>query len=216
MSGNKKSGYQNAISHLSKSDIIMAELIRSIGECKLGKTDNYYQSLLSSIINQQLSGTAADSIYGRLLSEVGGELIPEKVCMLSPEQFRRAGVSRSKEDFIRRLSTKFLESSDFLADIEVKTDSEVFSILTDLKGVGRWTAQMFMIFSLNRLDVLPLDDAGLRRAVSRFYMDGGPVGDLDILKISEKWRPYRSIAVWYLWRSIDSSPKGPIQSQQVE
>lgn len=214
MHGSNEARFQVALKHLSKSDNVMPRLIIQIGDCTLGKTENYYMSLLSSIINQQLSGSAADSIYERLLNEAGGELNPEKVSSLLPNQFRKAGVSRSKEDFIRRLSSEFTGNESFLSDLDEKTDSDVMSILTNLKGVGKWTAQMFMIFSLNRMDILPLDDAGFRRAVSKFYLGGRVAEDKDIINISECWRSFRSIAVWYLWRSIDSTPKGPIQSQQ--
>ena len=200
MSEGKNKRFQNAIDHISKSDLLMSELIYHIGECTLGKTENYYVSLLSSIISQQLSGSVADSIYRRLLSETCGEPSPRKVISLNPEQFRKAGVSKAKEEYIRRLSFEFITNESFLSNLEEKTDSEVLSILTGLKGIGRWTAQMFMIFSLNRLDILPIDDAGFRRAVSKFYFEGRPTSDEDIINISDKWKPYRSIAVWYLWR----------------
>lgn len=184
MSGGDKDRFTDAVTHLSKSDPVLAGLIVGIGECTLGRTEDYHLSLVGSIINQQLSGSAADSIYGRLLSEAGGDLSPEGIYSLFPEQFRRTGVSRSKEDYIRRISALFSENADFLRDLDERTDQEILSILTGIKGVGRWTAQMFMIFSLNRLDVLPLDDAGFRRAVSRFYLNGRPALDEDILKIS--------------------------------
>lgn len=216
MTGTAENTLMRATHYLSSSDSVMAGLIKKIGECTLSKSENYYTSLLATIINQQLSGSAADSIYGRLVGEAGGDPNPESISMLSPEKFRRAGVSRSKEDFIRRLSAVFLEDAGFLNDIEQKTDEDILSTLTGLKGIGTWTAHMFMIFSLNRLDVLPMGDAGFRRAVSKFYLNGAKAEDQEIIKIAEKWRPYRSIAVWYLWRGIDSAPNGPIQSQQVE
>ncbi len=211
MPGNGENRFKNAVYHLSASDAVMKDMIKNIGECTLSKSENYYDSLLASIINQQLSGSAADSIYARLVREAGGDPNPHSMSMLSPDQFRRAGVSRSKEEFIRRLSAVFLEDGGFLNDIDQKTDEEILSTLTELKGIGSWTAHMFMIFSLNRMDVLPLGDAGFRRAVSRFYLNGEKAEDTEITKIAEKWRPYRSIAVWYLWRGLDSAPKGPIQ-----
>ena len=214
MSENSNMCFQDAIEHISKSDSLMSELIAKIGECTLERNENYYVTLLSSIINQQLSGSAADSIYKRLLGEVGGELSPSNVFSLYPQQFRRAGVSKAKEEYIRRLSFEFITNENFLSKLEEKTDSEVLSILTNLKGVGKWTAEMFMIFGLNRLDILPMGDSGFRRAVSKFYNGGIPATDDDIINISDKWRPYRSVAVWYLWRGIDTVPKGPIQSQR--
>ena len=199
--------------HLSKSDPVMADLIADIGPCTLAKEEDYYASLLAAIINQQLSGSAADSIYGRLIREAGSRSDPNSIAGLSPEQFRRAGVSRSKEGFIRGLSSAFIKDGGFLKEVDQKNDQEVLSILTGLNGVGTWTAHMFMIFSLNRLDILPLGDAGFRRAVSKFYLEGRKPDDSEIIEISKKWAPYRSIAVWYLWRGIDSAPKGPIQKR---
>ncbi len=204
-------GFTSALVHLSNIDKILAERIRNVGECSLGRREDYFLSLLTAIINQQLSGSAADSIFRKFSIELGNELSPERVRKLSPSQFRKSGISKSKEDFIRRLSEKFANDKGFLSDIAGKSDSEVLSTLMELKGVGRWTAEMFMIFSLNRLDILPINDAGFRKSISKFYLDGKKATDEDILRISKNWRPYRSIAVWYLWRGVDSVPKGPIQ-----
>lgn len=205
-------GFKNALIHLANSDKILAELIRNVGKCSLGRREDYFLSLLTAIINQQLSGSAADSIFRKFSRELGNELSPERIQNLSPIQFRKSGISNSKEDFIRRLSAKFADNKGFLSEIAGKSDSEIISTLMELKGVGRWTAEMFMIFSLNRLDILPINDAGFRKSVSKFYLDGKKATDEDILRISEKWRPYRSIAVWYLWRGVDGVPRGPIQS----
>jgi DNA-3-methyladenine glycosylase II len=205
-------GFEGALAHLTKSDKILAELIINVGECKIARKEDYFLSMVSAIINQQLSGSAADSIFRKFAAELGNDLTPEKVQKLSPDQFRKSGISRSKEDFIRRLSEKFTNDKGFLTRLAEKSDSEILSALMELKGVGRWTAEMFMIFSLNRLDILPINDVGFRRSVSRFYLDGKKATDDDILRISEAWRPYRTIAVWYLWRGLDGVPKGPIQS----
>jgi DNA-3-methyladenine glycosylase II len=204
-------GFEGALIHLTKSDEILAELIRNIGECTLARREDYFLSLVSAIINQQLSGAAADSIFRKFAAELGYDLTPEKVQKLSPDQFRKSGISRSKEDFIRKLSEKFANYKGFLSCIAEKSDSEILSALMELKGIGRWTAEMFMIFSLNRLDILPINDAGFRRSVSKFYLNGKKATDDDILRISKAWRPYRTIAVWYLWRGLDGVPKGPIQ-----
>jgi DNA-3-methyladenine glycosylase II len=203
--------FSNALVHLSNSDKTLAELIGNVGECSLGRREDYFLSLLTAIINQQLSGSAADSIFRKFSMELGGEITPEKVQTLQSSQFRKSGISKSKEDFIRRLAERFMNNEFFLSDIDEKSDSEILSILTEMKGIGRWTAEMFMIFSLNRLDILPTSDMGFRRGVSKFYLDGKKATDDDILRISENWRPFRSIAVWYLWRGLDSDSKGPIQ-----
>jgi DNA-3-methyladenine glycosylase II len=208
----QESRFSEAEAHLSSSDRVLAGLIGKIGACRLGRRDDFFISLLVSIINQQLSGSAADSIFRKFLIETGDRITPDRVMGLSSESFRRSGISRSKERFIRELAQKFSHDESFLSGILDKPDPEVLSSLTALNGVGRWTAEMFMIFSLNRPDVLPLGDAGFRKSVSRFYLEGRKATDEEILEISEKWRPYRSIAVWHLWRSLDGLPRGPIQA----
>jgi DNA-3-methyladenine glycosylase II len=208
----KSHGFEDVLIHLTKSDKILAELIRNVGECSLARREDYFLSLVSAIINQQLSGSAADSIFRKFTAELGNDLTPERVQNLSHDQFRKSGISKSKEEFIRKLSEKFANDKGFLSQIAEKPDSEILSSLMELKGIGRWTAEMFMIFSLNRLDILPINDAGFRRSVSKFYLNGRKATDDDILRISDAWRPYRTIAVWYLWRGLDGVPKGPIQT----
>lgn len=205
--------FSEAIFNLINSDKILAKLIREVGDCQLRRGENYFLSLLSAIISQQLSGSVANSIYKKLSEEFDGDLNLESVQNLSHDQFRKSGISFSKEDFIRKLSAKFVNEGDFLSDINVKSDSEALATLIELKGIGRWTAEMFMIFCLNRLDVLPINDAGFRKSVSIFYLGGRKATDEEIMNLAESWKPYRSIATWYLWRSIDSIPKGPIQRE---
>ena len=160
-----KNGYASiemGVRHITSSDPVLAGIIESIGKCTLVGRSDYYASLVGTIINQQLSGSAADAIYSRMVGELSGSLEPLKVLELTEEQFRRSGVSRSKERFIRELSEKFAGNAGFLRDVGCLPDGEVVSVLTEINGIGRWTAEMFMIFSLGRLDVLPLTDAGFR------------------------------------------------------
>ena len=204
--------FRCAVDQLKAFDPVISRIIDSVGECKLPKRENRYLSLIGSVVSQQLSGRAADSIFRRLSCELADRITPEDVLNLTHQQFRRSGISASKESYIRGISERFALDKHFLSDLSDKLDDEVLTQLTGIRGVGIWTAQMFMIFSLNRLDILPMQDAGLRRGISKFYFNGKLPRDSEIIQISENWRPYRSIAAWYIWRGIDGEPKGPIQS----
>lgn len=203
--------FQEAISYLSNSDPILSKIISNVGECKLNRREDYFQSLVGAVINQQLSGSAADAIYQRLLSQLRGRLTPTEVLNLKEVQFRSIGLSKAKEQFIKGIALKFQEDKSFLTDIEGLSDSDVLQKLTEIKGIGKWTAEMFMIFSLNRLDILPIGDAGFRRGISVYYIRNRKPDELDISEIADKWRPFRTIAVWYIWRALDNQPKGPLQ-----
>ena len=204
--------FTRAVEQLKASDPVLSKIIDAVGNCTLARKENRYLSLIGSVVSQQLSGRAAESIFSRLSQQLGGHITPEDVLNLTHQQFRSSGISSSKESYIRGISEKFALDRHFLSELNAMTDDEVLSQLTGIRGVGLWTAQMFMIFSLNRLDILPLQDAGLRRGISKFYFSGEPPGDREIIRISEKWKPYRSVAVWYIWRGIDGEPKGPIQA----
>lgn len=203
---------QDAIEFLRNKDEVLNKIIEKVGYCTLSRRDDYFKSLVASIINQQLSGSAADSIFSNFLKELRGKLEPERVLNLSDSQFRKVGISRAKEKYIRGLSKKFRDDNNFLAEIDELSDEDVVNRLTELNGVGRWTAEMFLMFSLNRIDVLPIGDSGFRRAVSKFYLNGKKAEDYEIINISRKWEPYKTIAVWYLWRGLDSKSLGPIQN----
>ena len=204
--------FRCAVDQLKASDPVMSRIIDAVGECTLPKRENRYISLIGSVVSQQLSGRAADSIFRRLSCELGDRITPADVLNLTHQQFRRSGISASKESYIRGISERFALDKHFLSDLSDRLDDEVLTQLTGIRGVGIWTAQMFMIFSLNRLDILPMQDAGLRRGISKFYFNGKLPRDSEIIQISENWRPYRSIAAWYIWRGIDGEPKGSIQS----
>ncbi len=204
--------FTTAVEKLKASDPVLSDVIDAVGKCTLSRKENRYVSLIGSVVSQQLSGRAAESIFSRLSQELSGRITPENVLNLTHHQFRRSGISASKESYIRGISEKFALDRDFLSELNARPDDEVLTQLTRIRGVGVWTAQMFMIFSMNRLDILPLQDAGLRRGISKFYCSGEHPDDREIIRISEKWKPFRSVAVWYIWRGIDGEPKGPIQA----
>lgn len=188
---------------LIENDSILGEVIRRIGPCSLSARENYFEALVRSIIGQQLSVKVAARIYERLLSSVQGNLSPENVRLLTEEQLKASGVSKQKGTYIKNIADAFLSNKDVFANLKTLPNEEVLEELTKIKGIGLWTAQIFLIFSLNRLDVLPLGDAGFRRSVALHYKIDKPT-DKQILAISSKWGRYSSVAVWYLWKGLDT------------
>lgn len=201
----------NALEFLKNRDKVLNKIITDVGYFALKRRTDYYAALISSIINQQLSGSAAQAIYERLIEKIYGKFEPKKIIDLGEEKLRCVGISRNKAKAIMELSEKFHNEPSFLSDIEKLSDHEVIEELSKLRGIGEWTCQMFLIFSLKRLDVLPIKDAGFRKAISKFYNDMKAVDDTTIIEISDNWRPFRTIAVWYLWRAIDGGSRSPIQ-----
>lgn len=184
--------------YLSNSDSIMAELITRYGPCTLNCSVqiDFYSTLASSIIGQQLSSKAAETIRTRVIAAVGA-FSPENILALEEEAFRNAGLSRPKIRYLQALSERVIAGQLNFNKLTDLTDDEVIDILTEVPGVGRWTAEMFLIFALNRPDVLSLGDAGLRRSTKIIY-------GKELHEVAEPWRPYRSVASWYLWKHIDS------------
>jgi DNA-3-methyladenine glycosylase II len=196
---------RKAIRHLKSSDRVLAALIEVHGTCNIKPALNHpFHALVSSIISQQISASAARAIKGRMFDLLDAKVFtPEGVLRMSPGDYRSAGLSRAKTEYIRDLSLAVKKGQlDFssLADCE---EEEVISRLIALSGVGRWTAEMFLIFGLGRPDVLSVNDTGLRRAFRLAYnLRQMPSAD-EMVSIGEPWKPYRSVASWYLWRVID-------------
>jgi len=184
---------------LSRACPVMSQLIVQHGPCSLA-TGKYepFKTLVTSIIGQQLSAKAADTIKRRVLAIVA-EFTPAAFLNMQPSVLRDAGLSTAKTRYILELSNRVIDGRLDLAGLTVQPDEAVIAALTDLPGVGRWTAEMFLIFSLRRPDVLSLGDAGLQRATKLLYGENVELGST-----GEVWRPYRSIASWYLWRHLDS------------
>jgi DNA-3-methyladenine glycosylase II len=198
---------KKAVDHLTKSDVILASIIARVGPCKMTYRDPSFEMLARAIVFQQLSTKAATTIYGRLEEVAGGRLTPESIQNLSVGEMRRAGLSRQKLGYIRDLAEHALSGKVDFARLPAMGDEEVIEALTDIKGVGVWTAHMFLIFSLRRPNVLPVGDLGVRMAIQRAYKKRKLPTPKQIEQIAKGWHPYCSYAAWYLWRSLEGAKK---------
>lgn len=194
-----------AVTHLKLRDAILRETIDAVGPCKLPVRRDRFDALVRSIISQQISTAAARTIRGRLVDRIGVPC-PETLLALSDDDFRLVGVSPQKAGYLRHLASLVASGDLPLNRLGRLPDEEIIERLTAVKGVGRWTAQMFLIFSLGRPDILPHDDLGVRNAMRRLYALPEPPTRDTIDRIAEPWRPYASIACWYLWRSLETPP----------
>lgn len=190
--------------HIVKTDVVMRDIVRRVGPFALEVRGAPYQSLLRAILYQQLAGPAAAAIESRFLGLFGGAIPrPEQLSDLADETFRSAGVSRQKAGYMRDLAEHF--ASGKLDDRAVRRapDEAVIEMVTAVKGIGRWTADMLLLFCLGRPDVLPVGDLGVQNSMRVAYgLESIPKPD-EMATIAEPWRPYRSAATWYLWRRSD-------------
>ena len=201
-----------AVEHLRAADETLARLIDERGPLNLearrrGRPSDAYGTLLRSIVGQQLSTKAAATIYGRVVDLFGGETpTPQALLDADPDALRAAGLSGAKVRYVRSLAEHVLSGELDLERLPELGDEEVERELTAVKGLGQWTAHMFMIFHLARPDVLPVGDLGVRRAVERAYGLEGLPSHEELEMLGERWRPYRSVASLYLWESLDNAP----------
>ncbi len=198
--------YARARRLLLRRDPVLASLIRKHGPCGLAAAQraDHFSALVRAITGQQLSTKAASTIYARLVALMPGGVTPAALVSLTDEQMRAVGMSRQKIAYFRDLAEKALSGALPLDAIDEMGDDEVIAALTQVKGIGRWSAEMFLMFRLHRPDVLPVDDLGIVNAVQAVYrLRKRPTADR-IRRIGEAWRPYRSVASWYLWRSLDN------------
>ena len=200
--------YDTAIAHLRKADPVMGELMARSGPCTLepGSTDAFL-TLCQSIVSQQLSSRAAGTIIERLQALFDSGLpTPEGILELPDETLRALGLSRQKQASLKDLSLKTIEGSLQLGQLAGLSDEEVTRQLTQVRGIGVWTAEMFLIFSLGRLDVFPVGDLGIRKAIQRLYGYKKLPAAVTMHRHARKWVPYRTIGSWYLWHSYDGVP----------
>jgi DNA-3-methyladenine glycosylase II len=195
---------RKALLHLKKSDPILAGIIERVGPYRMTHTDPNFQSLVRSIVYQQLSGKAAGTIYGRLIAASSDPVNPAAILALSPEEMRALGLSQQKTKYIRDLAERTAAAEIDFAQLPDLTDEEIIECLTRVKGVGVWTAHMFLMFSLQRPNVLPVGDLGIRNAIQKAYRLRKPPKPEQIEKIARTWHPYCSYASWYLWRSLEN------------
>jgi DNA-3-methyladenine glycosylase II len=209
----KGAALQKAITHLSEADATLGALIEACGKLpdpREGRPDHddHYGALLRAIVGQQLSVSAARSIYNRLLERFDGRPpTPEQVLAEEPEELRTAvGLSRAKVGYLRSLAEHVLSGELELERLDELDDEQVTAELVAVKGLGEWTAHMFLMFQLERPDVLPVGDLGIRRAIERAYSLPELPDPETIERLAERWRPYRTLACRYLWRSLHNEP----------
>ncbi len=193
--------WEEAKASLIESDEILARIIMAYPRVSLQKRSDPFCTLARSIVGQQISIKAADSVWARLVAMLE-TITPENVSACT--QLRTCGLSARKVEYLLDLAAFF--SGGKFAGWEAMQDEELIASLVRIRGIGRWTAQMFLIFQGLRPDVFPLDDLGLRRAICLHYNLGNDLEKGQMLAISESWRPWRSVATWYLWRSLDPVP----------
>jgi DNA-3-methyladenine glycosylase II len=206
------SKYRKAISHLKKTDPVMAEVITCVGACKADpRTDgSHFDAVMRSIIFQQLSGQAAGTIHRRFQGLYGGRNPkPAELARTPDEKLRAIGLSRQKSAYLKDLAVRVLAGECAIESLHELSDEEIIAALTAVKGIGRWTAQMFLMFRLGRPDVLPELDLGIQKAIRRAYRLRKHPTPERVRKIGAKWAPYRTVASWYLWRLLDTSKDVP-------
>lgn len=201
-----KPDWSEARRHLSRADPKLARIIRRVGPCTLVSRNDYFMVLCISIFNQQISTKIATILFNRFRDEFPRRR-PTPALALKMLQtgdgFKRCGLSRQKRAYLIDLSEKFIARKIPVRRLARMSDEEVIESLTQVKGIGQWTAEMFLMFVLNRPDVLPVDDLGLREAVKRIYKLRERPNAKKLRKMAEPWAPWRSIATWYLWRGLE-------------
>jgi DNA-3-methyladenine glycosylase II len=205
--------WDEACKHLSKRDRVMRKLIAQHGLARLYSRSDPFTTLARSIVGQQISVKAAQSVWNKLLVLLGhdpesppsalvvGGLLDQPI-----DALRGVGLSARKVEYLRDLSVHFADAKVHVTQWADMTNEAIIEELIDIRGIGRWTAEMFLIFHLMRADVLPLDDLGLLKGISVNYFSGEPVSRAEARDIAEAWAPYRTVGTWYLWRSLDPVP----------
>jgi DNA-3-methyladenine glycosylase II len=204
--------WANARRRLSAADPVLAAIIYCHPRIALMGRGDAFRTLARSIVGQQISVKAADSVWARVLAACV-EVSPQCVLRADPTVLRSCGLSQRKVEYLQDLAGHFVDRRLDLEVLAQMGDEEVIATLTDIRGIGRWTAEMFLIFNLMRPDVLPLDDLGLLKAVGRHYLDEEVAASLlrgegrqQVVELATRWIPYRSVATWYLWRSMEPVP----------
>lgn len=194
--------------HLAKRDPVLRRVIKTVGPCTLTLRPDRFGALCRSIVSQQISTKAAAAILKRLEQTLGaGGLTAPAMLAQSDEALRAAGLSAAKLRALRDLAGKVHDETVPLRRLHRLPDDEVIAQLLPVRGIGRWTAEMFLIFSLGRMDILPVDDLGLRSAIRREYDLAELPTKAWLTELAEPWRPYRSVATWYFWRSLGVVPQ---------
>jgi DNA-3-methyladenine glycosylase II len=194
---------RKAIHHLRKCDPVLAAIIQQVGPFRMDYAPAEFCSLAEAIVYQQLNGKAAVTIFKRFTELAGEPLTPAGILKLTGEQMRAVGLSKQKSSYLKDLAAKTASGTLDFSRLHELSDEEVIKHLTQVKGIGVWTAHMFLMFSLRRPDVLPTGDYGVQMAMKKHYRKRKLPKPKDMEKIARAWTPYRSVACWYLWRSLD-------------
>ena len=196
-------GYAVAACYLTAADTVLGTIMGHVGPCTLTPRRQYFVTLCDSIISQQLSTTVAEAIFDRFISLYPGRRpTPETVQRTSLARLRTVGLSPQKAAYLKDLAAGFQDGRIQPSRLVRQSNDEIVAALVSIHGIGRWTAEMFLIFALNRLDVLPADDLGIRKAIQRWYGFKALPAARTIRRIGRDWHPYETIASWYLWRSL--------------
>lgn len=194
---------EQALAHLKSADPVLAVVIERIGAYAMQYHEPTFRALVRSIVFQQLHGAAARAIFDRLLKKAGGEITPESILKLRPTQMRSLGLSKQKLTYIRDLARKTKDGVVEFSRFPQMSDEEVIAELTQVKGIGEWTAHMFLMFALRRPNILPTGDFGVRNAMRKAYGMKVMPKPVTMKRLAKNWHPYCSVASWYMWRSLD-------------
>jgi len=195
---------QEAILHLKQSDPILSEIIDRVGEYAIRFREPDFETLVKSIVFQQLSGRVAGVIFERVAKAAGGKVTPENILKMRASRMRALGLSTQKTAYIRDLARHTRDGNVVFEELHTLGDQEVIERLTQVKGIGVWTVHMFLIFALQRLDVLPTGDLGIRNAIRKAYGLAELPSPAEMERLADGWRPYCTVASWYLWRSLET------------
>ena len=203
-----RAGWRAAVRHLKRADPVLAEIVARVGPCRLTVRHDvpHFAAITSSIIYQQLSGKAAGTILRRVRDIYFGEFPTAEQLLATPDEpLRAAGLSRQKLGYLRDLAAKAASGAVPFDRLDAMSDDEVIDALTSIKGIGTWTAQMFLMFRLGRPDVLATGDLGIQNAIHRAWRMRKRPAPAKVATIGAKWAPYRTVACWYLWRSLEGT-----------
>ena len=194
---------RKAINHLKNSDPVLRAIIERVGPCRIEYGPAEFHSLAEAIVYQQLNGKAAVTIFNRFADLAGKPLTPAGILKLTDQQMRAVGLSKQKTSYLRDMAERAMNGQLDFTRLHEHSDEDVIKHLTQVRGVGVWTAQMFLMFTLKRPNVLPTGDFGVQMAIRKHYNKRKMPKPALMEKIARPWEPYRSIACWYLWRSLD-------------
>lgn len=197
--------WEDACRHLMKRDRVMKKLIPQHGSACLQSRGDAFITLARSIVGQQVSVKAAQSVWDRF-EKLPRKMAPAQVLKLKVDDMRAAGLSARKVEYLVDLALHFANDQVHVSEWAEMDDEAIIAELVAIRGIGRWTAEMFLIFHLMRPNVLPLDDLGLQNGISRAYFSGEPVSRSEIREVANSWAPFCSVATWYIWRSLDPLP----------